>query len=77
MQAKRGVVMLVPSFFVHQGVVQRCVAWFFSAYQMRSRVIVGSNTYWISSFVHDQSSSSCSSVYYGVSLDIEIVSPML
>jgi len=26
---KGGVVMLVPSFFVHQGVVQRCVAWLF------------------------------------------------
>jgi len=65
--------MLVPSFFVHQGVVQRSVALFFPHIEMRSRVIVGSNTYWISSFVHDQSSLPySSSIYcYGDSLDIK------
>jgi hypothetical protein len=62
--AKRGCSNVGPKFFVYQGVVQRCVAWFFPHIRCVQRVIVGSNTYWISSFVHDQSFSSSKIRWY-------------
>lgn len=74
--SKAGCGNVGPKFFCAPRGCSKMRGMVFSAYEMRSRVIVGSNTYWISSFVHDQSSSSCS-VYSGVSLDIEIASPML
>jgi len=61
---------LVPSFLCTKGLFKD--AWHgFSAYEMRSRVIVGSNTYWISSFVRAQSSSI---LYYDVSGSLKCLS---